>query len=290
MRELKIRALGPAAGLLLASLLLPVAARGQDAAAFFRQSCMSCHTIGGGRLVGPDLKHVTQRKDRAWLINFVSNPKTVLDGGDPYALQLKQEAGGAVMPPIANMSPARAEELLALVEAESKLPKSQFAGLQITDEPFTAADIARGKDLFTGKAQLARRGPACMSCHTVTGMGGLGGGRLGPDLTLVFERLKGRKALASWLLAPATATMQPVFSGTPLANEEILPLVAYFEDAARRGGRDDGSRLGFLLLGLGGAAVGLAAADGVWRNRFRAVRRPLLTGRTKRTMLGDEQK
>jgi cytochrome c2 len=274
MRKLKI--------LLAALLLAPAAAPAQDAAAYFRQSCTSCHTIGGGRLVGPDLKDVTRRKDRPWLLNFVQNPKAVLDAGDPYALQLKGEAGGAVMVPIPGMNPQRAEEMLALIEAESKLPKSQFIGLQITDEPFTPADLARGRNLFTGRVRLAKGGAPCLSCHTTGSQTGLTGGRLGPDLTLVYERLKGRKGLASWLLAPATATMQPVFARTPMTNDEILPLVAFLEAEARRGREDDGTaRLTFLLLGLGGAAAGLALCDGAWRKRFRAVRRPLVKGQQR---------
>jgi cytochrome c2 len=36
-----------------------------EAVGFFRQNCTSCHTIGGGRLTGPDLKNVTRQKDRA---------------------------------------------------------------------------------------------------------------------------------------------------------------------------------------------------------------------------------
>src|SRR5581483_10324354 len=47
----------------------------QDAAAFFKQNCASCHTIGGGRLTGPDLKDVTARKDRAWFVQFLQGPK-----------------------------------------------------------------------------------------------------------------------------------------------------------------------------------------------------------------------
>ena len=43
----------------------------QDAADFFRQNCISCHTIGGGRLTGPDLKGVGQRKDHGWLVDFL---------------------------------------------------------------------------------------------------------------------------------------------------------------------------------------------------------------------------
>src|SRR5262245_61672417 len=73
---------------------------GQEAADFFQQNCTSCHTIGGGRLTGPDLKDVTKRKDEAWLKRFIQNPKAVLDSGDAYALQLQQDARGIVMPTV----------------------------------------------------------------------------------------------------------------------------------------------------------------------------------------------
>ena len=50
--------------LLALSLALPLApaALAQEAAVDFKTNCMSCHTIGGGRLVGPDLKDVSQRR------------------------------------------------------------------------------------------------------------------------------------------------------------------------------------------------------------------------------------
>src|SRR5215510_4516699 len=107
----------------------------QEAADFFTQNCISCHTVGGGRLTGPDLKNVTQRKEREWLIEFLQSPQAVLDKGDPYALKLQQEARGVVMPNINGMSKDRAQALLGMVDAESKLPKSQFAGMQISDRP-----------------------------------------------------------------------------------------------------------------------------------------------------------
>ena len=66
----------------------------------------------------------------------------------------------------------------------------------------------------------------------MNGIGVLAGGKLGPDLNAVFERLNGRKGLATWLSAPATPTMQAVFKDHPLDSEEILPLVAYFADKA----------------------------------------------------------
>ena len=138
----------------------------QDSAIFFRQNCHSCHTVGGGRLTGPDLKDVTKRKDRVWLEEFILNPKARIDSGDPYAQQLLQEARGAIMPNVVGISRARAQALLDLIEAESKLEKSQFIGLQISDRPFTPQEIAAGWDLFQGKNRLANGGASCVSCQT----------------------------------------------------------------------------------------------------------------------------
>ena len=110
-------------------VLLPQASAAQEAVSTFRQSCMSCHTVGGGRLVGPDLKNVEERQNRDWLVAFIMDPKGVLASGDPYALKLKDEAGGVIMPPIVGMSRERAEAILDLIAAESQEESSQFAGL-----------------------------------------------------------------------------------------------------------------------------------------------------------------
>ena len=263
--------------LILSLVATAVAASAQEAADFFRQNCISCHTVGGGRLTGPDLKNVTQRKEREWLVEFLQSPQAMIDKGDPYVLKLQQEARGVVMPNINGMSKDRAQSLLGMLDAESKLPKSQFAGMQISDRPFTAYDISQGRAVFLGERRLANAGPACISCHTVKGNGALGGGRLGPDLTRVYERLQGRKNMAAWLFAPATPTMSSVFKQHRLKPEEILPLVAFFDDAARRGGQDDSAaRLNFFLLGIGGAALGLVMMDAAWKGRFRSVRRTLV--------------
>lgn len=242
----------------------------------FRQSCASCHTIGGGRLVGPDLKNVLQRKDQAWLTNFVQNPRAVIDAGDPYAVQLQRDAQGVVMPTL-GLNAAQVQAVLAFIDAESKLPRSQFAGTVISDRPFTPQDVTTGRALFTGAQRLKNGGPACISCHTVRGLGGLSGGRLGPDLTLVFERLQGRKGLTAWLTNPASPTMMPVFKTTPIDPNEVLPLVAMFESTAKHGGQDDSTaRLNFALIGLGGLVVGLVAIDSIWKKRLRGVRRELV--------------
>ena len=262
---------------------LPATMSAQDDALFFRRNCHSCHTIGGGRLTGPDLKDVTGRKDRAWLERFIPNPKTVIDAGDPYAQQLVLEARGVVMPAVSGVTPDRARTLLDLIEAESKLEKSQFVGLQISDRPFTQAEVSEGWALFRGEKKLAAGGASCVSCHTVRGMRGLGGGKLGPDLSRVYERLQGRKGLAAWLVSPATPTMQGVFRNKALQNEEILPLVALFEDRAKNGGEDtSAAQLNFFLMGLGGAVLMMVAFDAIWKGRFRGVRRAMVRGEEMR--------
>ncbi len=270
---------------LACSLLLvsaAIATAQQPPADYFRQSCASCHTIGGGRLTGPDLKDVGRRKDRGWLTQWLQNPKAVIDAGDPYAQKLFQESRGVVMPTIGGMNPALATALLDFIDAESKLPKSQFAGSQISDRPFTAQDVVVGREIFSGGRRLAGGGPACISCHTVRGLGGLGGGRLGPDLTLVYERLQGRKGLSAWLMNPASPTMAPVFRTTQIQPEEILPLVAFFEDSAKRGGQDDSSALlNFFLVSAGIMVVGLVSLDAIWKRRIHGVRRQLLQRRTR---------
>ncbi|MEO8166555.1 MAG: hypothetical protein ABI619_14285, partial [Betaproteobacteria bacterium] len=60
----------------------------------------------------------------------------------------------------------------------------------------------------------------CMNCHTI------GGGRLGPDLTSIYERLKGRPAVSASLMAPGTETMLPIFKNHPMMADEINALAA----------------------------------------------------------------
>ena len=282
----------------LALLIFPVSVRAQDAANFFEENCTVCHTIGDGPLSGPDLKGLAQRKDRTWLIQFLRDPEAVINSGDPYAKQIVQDSSGVVMPTFPEITPELAAALLDLIEArskatasESKTPESPSAApessppetlsevVEISDRPFTPRDVEQGKQIFGGARPLANGGPACFSCHGIRGFGGLGGGRLAPDLTRVYERMRGRKSLAAWLSAPPTTEMRSLFRPRPLQPEEIVLLVAYFEDAAKQGG-EAGSAviLGFFFLGLGGTIVALISFDAIWKWRLRAVREPLVRG------------
>jgi len=266
------------------SLTLATRARAEGDADDFKQNCWSCHTIGGGRLVGPDLKDVTaagRAPSRAWLVDFIPDPQSKLQGGDPYASKLRDEARGAVMAQVSGMTKVRAEALLTFIEAESKKEKSTFASTGVSDRAFTPQDIEIGREIFLGRRPLAAGGPACLSCHQSGEAGAMGGGRLGPDLGDAFARLGGRKALGSWLRSPPTPTMKPVFGAKPLdPDAEILAILAFLKDTSDRNVTPSrtGQRLTFVLLGITGASGLLILADLAWRRRFRGVRSALVKG------------
>ena len=86
--------------------------------AIFEQKCKSCHSIGDGRIVGPDLKGITEREERDWLIRFIVSPDELIAQGDPIAKQLVEEYG--IPMPNMGLSEPEAEEVLAYIEAQSR--------------------------------------------------------------------------------------------------------------------------------------------------------------------------
>src|SRR5262245_12206105 len=75
-----------------------VYAAAPDSATVFMSRCSSCHSVGRGDVVGPDLKGVTARHDRAWLHHFIHSSQSVIRSGDRVATSLFQRYGRQVMP------------------------------------------------------------------------------------------------------------------------------------------------------------------------------------------------
>ena len=65
-----------------------MAERGEQV--FRAKGCVGCHTIGGGRLTGPDLQGVTDRRDYGWVIAMITKPDSMLKA-DPKARELFAE-------------------------------------------------------------------------------------------------------------------------------------------------------------------------------------------------------
>lgn len=265
--------------LLLAGALAGASADGvlagvEEGKAIFESQCASCHTIGGGDKVGPDLEGVGTRRDPEWLRRFIKAPDEVIASGDPIATELLQKYGGVQMPNL-GLTDDQVASLLAFlgVQAEATPPPAEPAP---APQPVPeAGDPDAGKNLFTGADRLENGGPPCMSCHSIAGIGALGGGKIGPDLTNAYEKYGGAQGVASILQTLPFPTMVPIFDGRPLTTSEQADLAAFLAEApqAERPAGSAGKLVG-LSFGAVAALSGLALV--LWRRRLVAVRRPLV--------------
>lgn len=70
----------------------------QSGESLFKSNCASCHTIGRGVAVGPDLKDIQNRHEEAWLLKWVRSSQAMVKEGDTSAVRLFNENNKVVMP------------------------------------------------------------------------------------------------------------------------------------------------------------------------------------------------
>jgi len=92
----------------------------QPGRALFKKICAPCHTIGVGDRVGPDLRGVTERRDRGWLASFIRRPDQARARRDPIAMALVEKFPSLRMPAL-GLDDADAAELIAYLDARNKL-------------------------------------------------------------------------------------------------------------------------------------------------------------------------
>lgn len=244
---------------LLAVLAAPtaLAQASRQGAQLFTQRCATCHSVGEGDRIGPDLHGVLERRDEAWLTRFIKSPGTLIDAGDPVAGELLTKFNGVRMPD-QSLSDAERASLFAFFRECTQKGKggckpspAEKMGTDATPE-----EIARGRRLFEGTEPLTHGGAACISCHDVRGLGIAGGGTLGPNLTFAFARM-GEKGMRPALAKLEGPMMGALYAKAPLVEEEQYALKAWLADASRDGSRPRADR-DFFYLGV----VGLVAALG----------------------------
>lgn len=258
--------------------VLPCIALSFEPAEYFDKKCSSCHSIGQGDDVGPDLKGITEKRQEKWLIDFIRDSEKVIQSGDPVANELFAKFKNKKMP-AQELTDDEIKSILAFIKTGQS--GSGAAAFRPATEANTY-DIETGKKLFIGKVPFEKGGPSCLSCHG----GGenieqLGGGSLGPDLVTTSYGGYLDKGLNKVLSKISFPTMAEVYSKSPLTEQENYYLRAFLmsENKHYEKTKDESSQHGssqnkFLLLGLGSASLGLLGMDAVWRRRRKKTKKP----------------
>jgi cytochrome c2 len=238
----------------------------------FVAKCASCHTVGKGNRVGPDLRGAVERRGRPWVERFVAAPSGMLDT-DSQARDLLKQFGGVRMPDL-GITAAQAVQLADLI-AHCTGAGCDLQGKFTPVTETTADHVALGRDLFTGRAALQNGASPCLACHAADVAGErVAGGTFSKDLTHVYARL-GDEGLDAALKAPAFRVMGKVFAERPLTAAEALALRAFLHDA-NRGGGVPAEALSLPLVAFLGALGALWALNALWARRLRGVRSTLV--------------
>lgn len=241
----------------------------------FNSTCFACHTIGGGRLVGPDLSGVHDRRTQKWLESFVQSSKSMVDSGDATAVALFEEFNRMPMPD-AVVSAEQIRQVLSYIKSQSSTQEDSTgiadtdveAPPEPTEAPASEEDIRIGQNLFQGSLRFSNGGPACNSCHDVRHDAVIGGGILARELTTVFSRMGGAGVKAIIGQAPFPV-MQAAYKNHSLTEDEVAALVAFLEYADSEQynqlPRDYG--IGLFLVGCVGAGILFLLFGFIWRGR-----------------------
>lgn len=71
---------------------------GNDSESLFIDNCAICHTIGRGKLIGPDLKNIHKNRSVEYFQAFVKNSQAVVKSGDSIAVSVYRNFDEIIMP------------------------------------------------------------------------------------------------------------------------------------------------------------------------------------------------
>ena len=215
----------------------------------FTRICKACHTIGQGKLVGPDLAGVSTRYDPEWIIPFVQSSQKVIKSGDPVAVARFEEFNKLIMPD----NPVSRSEVLSIIAYIETTAGDPMSGDEVRPTPLDTAtddDLALGGSLFQGTTRLAAGGPACNTCHHVHQKGIMGGGILAKDLTKVVTRM-GAPGVQAILGSPPFPVMQQAYTNHDLTEDEIFALTAFLQKLDQDQEKETYSTYGAQIFSMG---------------------------------------
>ncbi len=99
-------------------IMFAMGVKAQNGETLFRQYCGICHTIGNGRLVGPDLNGVTTKRTEVWLMKWTKDSQGFIKSGDPDAKVISAQFNNLVMP-VPPISDTAIKEIYKFIASKS---------------------------------------------------------------------------------------------------------------------------------------------------------------------------
>ncbi|MCB9367308.1 MAG: c-type cytochrome [Calditrichaeota bacterium] len=212
------------------------------AAQSYAQKCAGCHTIGGGKLTGPDLLPT-----RAW-------PKSDLSA----KIKLMEPRVG----PLTQEDIDQFVDLLHDSRAQERVHIAQELAAKAVAAKLEPASKSEGQKLFEGTTSLANGGIACITCHTT----GAQGGTFGPDLTSLHTRLS-KVAMISAIQQTQYKVMSGTYQNHPITAQEAVHLAEYLTSPESM--PKSSAEKNVPVLGASLGVIGFLVVVGLYRKRSR---------------------
>jgi mono/diheme cytochrome c family protein len=237
----------------------------QDGSQLFQTNCAACHKTTAGKLVGPGMAGITEKRSAEWLKTWIKDSQAMIASGDPDAKAISAEYNNMVMPPFPQFTGPEMDALITyLGTLGSGGAESDTA--QVVDIIYSDVEIAEGKKYFTGEKSFFNGGPTCISCHDVNA-DGVVGGYLAKDLTDVYTRLGEAGIMAMITNAPFPA-MNAAYKNNPVTAPEQKNLAAFLKSvSANQPENRSSSVITFLAFGFGGFFGLLILIMLIWNKR-----------------------
>lgn len=91
----------------------------QTGQALFIKACATCHTLGHGEKVGPDLAGLTDRRDPGWIKAYLMAPAKLRLAKDPIALDLRKQYPAVRMPNL-GLADTDVADLITYMETQKR--------------------------------------------------------------------------------------------------------------------------------------------------------------------------
>lgn len=208
-------------------LVSPVNSYSQDGKQLFEKNCAVCHHIGQGKLVGPDLEGITQRRDIEWLKKFIHNSQEFIKSGDPIAVQVYEEYNKALMPAFTQFSDA---QITSIIDYIHEWKPAEVAVLTVDPSKrtgFSHDEYLRGERLFHGLIPLEQGDQInCSNCHNTITSDTLNWSPSVIDLALAFMDSTAMNIYQS-MNQPVSERMEQAHKGIKMNEQEIYYISAY---------------------------------------------------------------